>query len=118
MFAKMPSSRGVMAGLDDVATELFIIRDIEFSLIIDESVLLFPFKKAIKKLTRFFGFKRLECLSYRRLTIQAVLDVLFKQWHRKFDRAEIKCCSSKLMKMFGEQYNLVIVVFSIRNLVA
>jgi hypothetical protein len=117
MFAKMPSSRGVMAGLEDVATELFIIGDIEFSLVIDESVLLFPFKEAIKELTRSFGFERLECLSHRRLTIQAVIDVLFKQWRRNFGRAKIKCCSSKLMEIFGGQYNLIFVVFSIKNLV-
>jgi hypothetical protein len=74
----MSSGRGVMTGLDDVATELFIVRDIEFSLVIDESVLLFPFKKAVNELTRSFGFERLEGLSYRGFVIQAVLDALFK----------------------------------------
>jgi hypothetical protein len=65
----MSSGRRVITGLDDVTIELFIISNIEFSLIIDESVLLFPFKKAINKLARSFGFERLECLSYRRLAI-------------------------------------------------
>jgi hypothetical protein len=69
MFARMSSSRGVITGLDNVAMELFIFRDIEFSLVIDESVLLFPFKKAVKKSTRSFGFERLESLSYRRFAI-------------------------------------------------
>jgi hypothetical protein len=107
-----------MAGLDNIAIELSIVRDIEFSFIIDKSVLLFPFKEAIKKLMRSFGIERLGCLSHRRLAIQAVLDALFKQWCRNFGRAEIECYSSKSMEMFGGQYNLVIVVFSIRNLVA
>jgi hypothetical protein len=106
-----------MVELDNVAIELFIIRDIEFSLVINESILFFPSKEAIQKLTRSFGFERLECLSHRRLTIYIVFDVLFKQWQRNFGRAEIECCSSKTMEVFWKQYNLVIVVFSIRNLV-
>jgi hypothetical protein len=114
----MSSGRGVMTELDDVATELFIVRDIEFSLVIDKSVLLFPFKETIEESARFFGLKRLEGLSHRGLAIQAVLDALFKRWRRNFGRAEIKCCSSKSMEVFGGQYDLVVVVFSIRNLVA
>jgi hypothetical protein len=69
VFARMSSGRRVMTRLDNVAIELFIVRNIEFSLVIDESVLLFPFKKAIKELTRSFGFEELECFSYRRLAI-------------------------------------------------
>jgi hypothetical protein len=65
----MSSSRRVMTGPDDVTMELFIIRNIEFSLVIDKSVLLFLFKEAIKKSTRSFGFERLESLSHRRLAI-------------------------------------------------
>jgi hypothetical protein len=118
MFARISSGRGVMTGLDNIATKLFIIRNIEFSLIVNKSVLLLQFKRAVKESTRSFGFERLECLSYRRLIIQAVLDALFKQWCKNFGRAKIKCCSSKSMKVFGRQYDLVIVVFSIKNLVA
>jgi hypothetical protein len=114
----MSSGRGVMTGLDNIATELLIIRDVEFSLIIDESVLFFPFKEAVEESARSFGFERLEGLCHRGFAIQAVLDVLFKRWHRNFGRAEIKCCSSKSMEVFGRQYNLVVVVFSVRNLVA
>jgi hypothetical protein len=69
MFARMSSGRRVMTELDNVATKLFIIRDIEFSLVIDESVLLFPFKEAVEEPTRSFSFERLECLSYRRLVV-------------------------------------------------
>jgi hypothetical protein len=47
MFARMSSGRGVMIGLDNIAMELFIVRDVEFSLVIDKSVLLFPFKETI-----------------------------------------------------------------------
>jgi hypothetical protein len=65
----MSSSKGVMTGFDDVATEFFIIRNIEFSLIIDGSVLLFLFKEAVKESMRSFSFKRLESLSHRRLII-------------------------------------------------
>jgi hypothetical protein len=74
----MFSSGGVITGLDNIATELFVIGNIEFSLVMNKSILLFSFKKAVKESTRSFGFERLECLSYRRLAIQAVLDALFK----------------------------------------
>jgi hypothetical protein len=114
----MSGGRGVMTGLDDVATELFIVGDIEFSLIIDKSVLLFPFKEAVDESMRSFGFERLESLSHRGFAIQAVLNALFKRWHRNFGRAEIECCSSKSIEVFGRQYDLVVVVFSIRNLMA
>jgi hypothetical protein len=118
MFARMSSSRGIMAGLDDIAMKLFIVGDIEFSLVINKSVLLFPFKEAVQESTRFFGFEGLESLSHRGFAIQAVLNVLFKQWRRNFGRAEIECCSSKTIKVFVRQYDLVVVVFSIRNFVA
>jgi hypothetical protein len=75
----MFSSREVMTELDNIATKLFIVGNIDLFLVINEPVLLFPFKEAIQELIRFFGFERLECLSYRRLAIKAVLDVLFKQ---------------------------------------
>jgi hypothetical protein len=65
----MSSGEGVMTGPDDVATELFIVRDVEFSLIIDESVLLFLFKEAVDESTRPFGFERLESLSHRGFAI-------------------------------------------------
>jgi hypothetical protein len=55
----MSNGRGVMAGLNNIPTKLFIIHDIEFSLVIDKSILLFPFKEAVKESTRFFGFERL-----------------------------------------------------------
>jgi hypothetical protein len=84
VFAKMSSNRGVITGLNDIATELFIIGDIEFFLVIDKSTLFFPFKEATYKLVRSFGFEILKCLSYRELTSEAVLDMLFKQWHRNF----------------------------------
>jgi hypothetical protein len=75
----MSSGGRVMTGLNNVATELFIIRNIEFSLVINESILLFLFKEAIKKSTRSFDFERLKCLSHRRLVIQVIIDTLFKQ---------------------------------------
>jgi hypothetical protein len=118
MFARMSSGGRVMIGFDNIAMELFIVRDVEFSLVIDEPVLYFPFKEAVEESTRSFGFERLEGLSHRGFAIQAVLDVLFKRWCRNFGRAEIKCYSSKTMEVFRRQYDLVIVVFSIRNLVA
>jgi hypothetical protein len=74
----MSSGRGVITEPDNVATELFIVRDVEFSLVIDESVLLFPFKKAVEESAKSFGFERLESLSHRGFAIQAVLDALFK----------------------------------------
>jgi hypothetical protein len=47
VFAEIFSSRGVVTGLDDITMKLFIIRDIEFFLVINKSMLFFPFKEAI-----------------------------------------------------------------------
>jgi hypothetical protein len=69
VFASMSSGRGVMTGLDDVTTELFIVGNIEFSFVINKSILFFPFKEAVEELTRSFGFERLESLSYRGFAI-------------------------------------------------
>jgi hypothetical protein len=69
MFARMSSGREVMTGLDNVAAELFIFRNIEFSFVINGFVLLFPFKEAVDELTRPFGFERLKSLSYRGFVI-------------------------------------------------
>jgi hypothetical protein len=114
----MSSGRGVIAGFDNIAAKLFIIRNIEFSFVINKPVLFFPFKEAVKKLARSFGLEKLESLSHRGFAVQAVLDALLKRWRRNFGRAEIECCSGKSMEMFGRQYDLVVVVFSVRNLVA
>jgi hypothetical protein len=65
----MSSSRGVMAELDDIATKLFIIRNIEFLLVINESVLFFLFKEAIEESAGSFGFKGFEGLSHRGFAI-------------------------------------------------
>jgi hypothetical protein len=69
MFARISSSRGVMTELDNVATELFIIRNIEFFFVINKSILLFPFKKAINESSKPFGFERLKSLSHRGFAI-------------------------------------------------
>jgi hypothetical protein len=58
-----------MIGLDNIAMELFIVRNIEFSLVINESVLFFLFKEAVNESTRPFGFERLESLSHRGFVI-------------------------------------------------
>jgi hypothetical protein len=65
----MSSSRRVIIGLDNIAIELFIVRNIEFSLVINESILFFLFKEAINESMRPFGFERLESLSYRGFAI-------------------------------------------------
>jgi hypothetical protein len=75
----MSSGREIMAGLDNIATKLFIVGNIEFSLVINESVLFFPLKEAVKESMKSFGFERLEGLSHRGFAIQAVLDALFKR---------------------------------------
>jgi hypothetical protein len=74
----MSSCRWVVTGLDDIATELFIIGNIEFSFVINESILFFPFKEAVEESAGSFGFEGFEGLSHRGFAIQAVLDALFK----------------------------------------
>jgi hypothetical protein len=47
VFARMSSNRGVMIELDNIAIKLFIIRDIKFFLVMNESILFFPFKETV-----------------------------------------------------------------------
>ena len=44
MFTWMASGRCIMTGFNDLSTEVFIIWNIKLSFIIEETILLFPFK--------------------------------------------------------------------------
>jgi hypothetical protein len=67
-----------MAGLDDSGTELLIVRDIQLSLIIEESIEFFPFDKVVNQSARIFLAKYFEGLSNFDFAIGAVSNLLFK----------------------------------------
>jgi hypothetical protein len=57
VFAGMPCGRRIVADLDDLGTELLVIRDIQLSLVIEESVVFFPLKKVVNQSARAFLVK-------------------------------------------------------------
>jgi hypothetical protein len=67
-----------MAGFDDLGTELLVIRDIQFSLVIEESVEFFPLEKVVNQSARAFLAEYFEGLSNFNFTIGAVSNLLFK----------------------------------------
>jgi hypothetical protein len=54
MFAGMPCGGRIVAGFDDLGTEFLVIGDIQFSLVIKESVEFFPLEKVVNQSVRAF----------------------------------------------------------------
>jgi hypothetical protein len=47
VFAGMPCGRCIVAGFDNLGTELLVIRDVQLSLIVQESVEFFSLEKVV-----------------------------------------------------------------------
>jgi hypothetical protein len=112
MFAGMPCSRRIVAGLDDLGTELLVIRDIQLSLVIQESVEFFPLEKVINQSARAFLTKYFESLSNFDFAIGAVSNLLFEC--RGFGEGG----GSKRDKTLGVQNQLVPIILGVRDLEA
>jgi hypothetical protein len=112
MFARMPCSGRIMAGLDDLGTELLVIRDIQLSLVIEESVEFFSLEKVVNQSARAFLAKDFEGLSDFDFAIGAVSDFLFECWG--FGKGG----GGKHDKAFRVQNQLIPIVFSVRDLEA
>jgi hypothetical protein len=78
MFAGMPCHRHIVAGLNDLGTELLVIGDIQLSLVVQESVEFFSFEKVVNQLVRAFFTKHFKGLSNFDFTIGAVSNLLFE----------------------------------------
>jgi hypothetical protein len=101
-----------MAGLDDFGTKLLIVGNIQFSLIVQESVEFFPLEKIVNQSARAFLAKDFEGLGDFDFTIGAVSDLLFE--HRGFGKSG----GGKHDKVFRVQDQLIPIVFGVRDLEA
>jgi hypothetical protein len=68
----------VVAGLDDFGMELFIVRNVQLSLVIEESVEFFSLEKVVNLSTRAFLAKYFKGLDDFDFAIGAVLNLLFE----------------------------------------
>jgi hypothetical protein len=108
----MPCGRCIVAGLDDLGTELLVIRDIQLSLVIEESVKFFPLEKVVNQSARAFLAENFEGLDNFDFAIGAISNLLFKC--RGFSEGG----GGKCDEAFGVQNQLIPIVFSVRDLEA
>jgi hypothetical protein len=112
IFAGMPCRRRIMAGLDNLGMELLIVRNVQLSFIIEESVEFFPLEKIVNQSVRAFLAKYFESLSNFDFTIEAILNLLFES--QRFGESG----GGKRDEVFRIKNQLVPVVFSVRDLEA
>jgi hypothetical protein len=112
MFAGMPCGRRIMASLDNLGTELLVIRDIQLSLVVQESVEFFPLEKVVNQSTRAFLTEDFESLGNFDFAIGAVSNLLFECWG--FGEGG----GGKRDEAFGVQNQLILIIFSVRDLEA
>jgi hypothetical protein len=74
----MPNGGRIVAGLNNLSTELLIVRDIQLSLIVEESVKFFSLEKVVNQFTRAFLAEYFKGLSDFNFAIGAVSNLLFK----------------------------------------
>jgi hypothetical protein len=74
----MPCGRRIVASLDDLSTELFVVRDVQLSFIVQESVEFFPLEKVVNQSARAFLAEYLEGLGDFDFAIGAISNLLFK----------------------------------------
>jgi hypothetical protein len=112
VFAGMPCGGRIVAGLDDLGTELLVIRDIQLSLVIEESVDFFPLEKVVNQSARAFLAENFEGLGDFDFAIGAVSNFLFEC------RGLGEGGGGKRDEAFGVQNQLVLIIFSVQNLEA
>jgi hypothetical protein len=112
MFARMPCCGRIVAGLDDLSTELLVVWDIQISFVVQESIEFFPLEKVVNQSARAFLTKDFKGLSNFDFAIRAVSNLLFEC--RGFGEGG----GSKGDKAFRVQNQLIPIVFSVRDLEA
>jgi hypothetical protein len=105
-------SRCIIAGLDDLGTELLVVGDVQFPFIIQESIEFFPLKKIVDRSARAFFAEYFKSLSDFDFAIGAILNLLFKC--RGFGEGS----GSEHDKSFGIEDQLIPIVFSVCDLEA
>jgi hypothetical protein len=74
----MPRYRRIVASLDDFGMELFIVGDIQFSFVVQESVKFFSLEKVVNQSARAFLAEYFESLGNFDFAIGAILNLLFE----------------------------------------
>jgi hypothetical protein len=108
----MPCGRRIVASLDDLGTELLVIRDIQLSLVVQESIEFFPLEKVVNQSARAFLTEDFESLSNFDFAIGAVSNLLFECWG--FGEGG----GSKRDETFRVEHQLVPIIFGVRDLEA
>jgi hypothetical protein len=67
-----------MAGLDDLSTKLLVVRDVQLSFVVQESVEFFPLEKIVNQSVRAFLAKHFQGLDNFDFAIGAVSNLLFE----------------------------------------
>jgi hypothetical protein len=101
-----------MADFDDFGTELLVVGNIQFSLIVQESVEFFPLEKIVNQSVRAFLTEYFKGLSDFNFVIGAISNFLFEC--REFGKGG----GGKRDKAFRVQNQLVPIVFRVRDLEA
>jgi hypothetical protein len=108
----MPCGGRIVAGFDDLGTEILVVRDVQLSLVVQESVEFFPLEKVVNQSARAFLAKDFKGLSDFDFAIGAVSNLLFEC--RGFGKGR----GSKRDEAFRVQNQLVLIIFSVRDLEA
>jgi hypothetical protein len=106
----MPGYRCIVAGLDDLGTELFVVGNIQFLFVAQEPVKFLPLEKVVDQSPRAFLAEYFKGLSDFNFTIRAVLNLLFE--FQGFSKSS----GGKHNKAIRIKDQLIPIVFSIHNL--
>jgi hypothetical protein len=108
----MPCCGHIVASLDDLGMKLLVVGDVQFSLVVKESVEFFPLKKVVNQSARAFLAKDFEGLGDFDFAIRGVSNFLFECWGLG------KGGSGKRNEAFRVQNQLILIVFSVCDLEA
>jgi hypothetical protein len=101
-----------MACLDNLGTELLVIRNVQLFLVVQESIEFFPLEKVVNQSARAFLLEDFESLGDFNFAIGTVSNLLFEC--RGFGKGG----GGKRDEAFGVEHQLIPIVFSVRDLEA
>jgi hypothetical protein len=78
VFAGMPCGGRIVACLDNLSTEPLVVRDVQLSFVVQESVKFFPLEKVVNQSARVFLTENFEGLGNFDFAIGAVSNFLFE----------------------------------------
>jgi hypothetical protein len=90
----MSGSGRIVAALDNLGTELLVVRNVQFSLVVQKSVEFFPLEKVVNQSARAFLAKYFEGLGDFDFAIRAVSNFLFEC--RRFGKGSGSKCDEAI----------------------